>query len=78
MAKNSTPARSKVKDGQPISICNRYLPLLGFDDKCCQKEDLFVVPNREAFHLVSDCNSNAVIGHKIFTLYCLIQFPTNA
>ena len=56
MAKHLTPARSKVKDGQPISICNRYLPLLGFDDTSCLKEDLFVVPNREAFHLVIEYN----------------------
>ena len=53
MAKNSTPARLKSKDAIPTSICHRYLPLLGFDDKLCLKEDLFIVPNREAFHQVS-------------------------
>ena len=52
MARNLTPARVKSKDGQPISICHRYLPLLGFDEKSCLKEDLFVVPNREAFYQV--------------------------
>ena len=52
MTKNLTPARAKSKDGQPTSICNRYLPLLGFEDKSCLKDDLFVVPNREAFHQV--------------------------
>ena len=52
MAKNLTPARVKAKDGQPISICHRYLPLLGFEEKSCLKEDLFIVPNREAFHQV--------------------------
>ena len=43
---------SKSKEGQPTSVCHRYLPLLGFEDTFCLKEDLFVVPNREAFHQV--------------------------
>ena len=60
MAKNLTPARVKAKDGLPTSICHRYLPLLGFDDKSCLKEDLFIVPNREAFHQVSAQNIMAI------------------
>jgi hypothetical protein len=51
-----TQQSSKSKEGQPTSVCHRYLPLLGFEDTFCLKEDLFIVPNREAFHLVSFLN----------------------
>ena len=44
---------NKAKDGQAmVSICERYLPLMGFEDNSILKKDLFVVPNREAFFQV--------------------------
>ena len=45
---------SKAKDGLAMfSVCERYLPLMGFEDKSILKKDLFVVPNREAFFQVN-------------------------
>ena len=45
---------SKAKDGLAmVSVCERYLPLMGFEDKSILKKDLFVVPNREAFFQVN-------------------------
>ena len=45
---------NKAKDGQTmVSVCERYLPLMGLEDKSILKKDLFVVPNREAFFQVN-------------------------
>ena len=45
---------SKAIDGLAmVSVCGRYLPLMGFEDKSILKKDLFVVPNREAFFQVN-------------------------
>ena len=45
---------NKAKDGLAmVSVCERYLPQMGLEDKSILKKDLFVVPNREAFFQVN-------------------------
>ena len=72
---------SKAKDGLAMfSVCERYLPLMGFEDKSILKKDLFVVPNREAFFQVNifywvvQCDQYNCIHAINFEFWILIYF----